>query len=276
MRMDLSESRQTNVIEAKDLKKTYQVSRGVKLSSGPSIDAVRGITFSIPEGICFGLLGPNGAGKSTTMEMLQGILKPTGGEIRIFGLDYARDEFAIRCRMGGVLQENKMYDRFKVHEALSLFQSFYKRPLSVEDVMNDLGLSSVKHRFLRDLSGGQRQRVYLGTAMIGNPDLIFLDEPTTGLDPSTRKDTWNIIKNLKLRKKTVVLTTHYMEEAETLCDQLVIINEGRIIEQGPPDAIIERVMHGHEIESKPRKATLNDVFLKLTGHSLASKSRSDP
>lgn len=274
--MALTEGGQTSVIEVKGLKKTYQGRRRGKLSSCKSIDAVRDITFSILQGSCFGLLGPNGAGKSTTMEMLQGILKPTGGEIRIFGLDYARDDYAIRCRIGGVLQENKMYDRFRVHEALSLFRSFYKQPLSLDRVLDDLGLSTVKDRYLRDLSGGQRQRVYLGTAMIGDPDLIFLDEPTTGLDPSTRKDTWNIIKNLKLRKKTVVLTTHYMEEAETLCDHLVIINEGLLIEQGPPDAIIERVMHGHEIESTPRKATLNDVFLKLTGQSLASKSGIDP
>jgi ABC-2 type transport system ATP-binding protein len=264
------------VIEAKELKKSYQSRRGAKSSSRSSIDAVRGISFAVPQGTCFGLLGPNGAGKSTTMEMLQGILKPTGGELRVFGQEYARGEYAIRRRMGGLLQENKMYDRLKVSEALKLFRSFYQQPLALHDVLNDLGLSEVQDRYLRNLSGGQRQRVFVGTAIIGNPDLIFLDEPTTGLDPSTRQDMWNIVKNLKRQRKTIILTTHYMEEAEILCDQLLIINKGRVIEQGTSDAIIERVMHGYEIETKPRKATLNDVFLKLTGRSLASADGFDP
>lgn len=247
------------VIEVRNLTKTYK----------GSIEAVRGLSFSTRRSTCFGLLGPNGAGKSTTLEMLQGILKPTSGDLHIFGKTYANDEHAIRKRVSGLLQENKLYQKLKVFEAVQLFQSFYDHPLSVDHVLGELKLDDLSNRFLKDLSGGQRQRVFLATALVGNPELLFLDEPTTGLDPSARQDFWHIIDSLKKRGMNIVLTTHYMDEAETLCDDLVIIDKGQIIEQGSPLEIIERVMKGREVPERPRRATLNDVFLSLTGRSLS-------
>lgn len=247
------------VIEVIDLKKTYN----------GRIEAVKGISFKTKRSTCFGLLGPNGAGKSTTLEMLQGILKPTSGTLKIFGMNFSEQEHAIRKRMGGLLQENKLYPKLRVFEAVQLFQSFYENPLTVDQVLADLQLTDLAQRYLKDLSGGQRQRVFLATALIGNPELLFLDEPTTGLDPSARQDFWHIITKLKKLGINIVLTTHYMDEAETLCDELIIIDQGRIIEQGTPVEIIERVMKGYEIPERPRRATLNDVFLSLTGRSLA-------
>jgi ABC-2 type transport system ATP-binding protein len=230
--------------------------------------AVDDVSFAVERGSCFGLLGPNGAGKSTTLEIIQGVRAPTAGEVRVFGMRFADAPRAIRSRIGGILQENHLYDRLTVREAFELFASLYENPLPVERVEADLGLQGLGSRPLKNLSGGQRQRVFLGTALVGNPDLVFLDEPTTGLDPATRQDFWGIIAGLKKEGKSVVLTTHYMEEAEVLCDDLVIVDEGRVIERGTPDQIIERVMRGRELPPQPRRATLNDVFLTLTGRAL--------
>jgi ABC-2 type transport system ATP-binding protein len=170
--------------------------------------------------------------------------------------------------MGGVLQENHLYAKTKVREALELFASFYPAPRDIPSLLEELDLAPLAERFVKDLSGGQRQRVFLATALVGDPDLVFLDEPTTGLDPSTRQDFWRIVSNLKSRGKSIVLTTHYMEEAEALCDSLVIVDAGRVIEGGTPEAIIERVMKGRELPAAVRTATLNDVFLTLTGRGL--------
>ncbi len=249
------------IIEVQDLHKTYR--KG-------NIQAVKGISFQVKAGTCFGILGPNGAGKSTTLEIMQGLNAPTSGKVKIFGMEYGNHEKAIRKRIGGILQENHLYSKLLVCEALELFQSFYENPATIDEILTELELQDLKKRPLRQLSGGQRQRVFIGTALIGNPELVFLDEPTTGLDPSTRQDFWKIMIRLKNRGKTLVLTTHYMEEAEALCDELVIVNQGIVIEKGSPDAIIERVMKGRELPARPRLATLNDVFLTLTGHTLES------
>ena len=247
------------MVEVQHLRKIYK---------RPEVVAVDDVSLRVEAGTCFGLLGPNGAGKSTTLEIMQGIRAPTSGEVRLFGLEFASRSRAIRSRIGGVLQENHLYAKSKVREAFELYASFYASPLPIERVIADLDLGGLEERYVSDLSGGQRQRVFLGTALVGDPDLIFLDEPTTGLDPSTRQDFWRIISALKARGKSVVLTTHYMEESEVLCDDLVIIDKGRVIESGSPEAIIDRVMHGKELPVAPRRATLNDVFLTLTGRSL--------
>ena len=250
----------SQVIEVNNLKKTYK----------GKVEAVKSLTFNIRKGTCFGLLGPNGAGKSTTLEILQGILIPTAGSVKIFSLDYKNDENKIRKRIGGVLQKTALYDRMKVSECIELFASLYDEPLPVEKVLDLMELKDLSERQIRNLSGGQQQRVYIGTAIVGQPDLIFLDEPTTGLDPAARQDLWNLINKMKAQGKTVILTTHYMDEAEELCDELLIIDKGQQIEFGTPDDIILRVMEGVELPARPRKATLNDVFLKLTGRSLNS------
>ncbi|MCA2960315.1 MAG: ABC transporter ATP-binding protein [Silvanigrellales bacterium] len=246
-------------VEVTHLRKVYRK---------PEVVAVDDVSFCVDVGSCFGLLGPNGAGKSTTLEIIQGLKRPTSGEVRIFGLEFAREGRHIRSRMGGVLQENQLYAKTKVREALELFASFYPAPRDIPSLLEELDLAPLAERFVKDLSGGQRQRVFLATALVGDPDLVFLDEPTTGLDPSTRQDFWRIVSNLKSRGKSIVLTTHYMEEAEALCDSLVIVDAGRVIEGGTPEAIIERVMKGRELPAAVRTATLNDVFLTLTGRGL--------
>ena len=246
-------------VEVKGLRKTYR--RG-------AVEAVRGIDLNIPRGVCFGLLGPNGAGKSTTIEILQGLIEPTAGSVRVFGLSYAESEREIRTRIAGVLQESHFYGRTRVRELIELFASLYPEPRPIEDIAQLLKLNEFLDRFIVNLSGGQRQRAFLACALVGEPELIFLDEPTTGLDPSARRDFWEVIGELKRRKKTILLSTHYMEEAEVLADQLAIIDAGVIIEQGTPVEIIERVMRGRDIPARPRRATLDDVFLTLTGRSL--------
>lgn len=246
-------------VEVTHLRKVYRK---------PQVVAVDDVSFRVEAGSCFGLLGPNGAGKSTTLEIIQGLKAPTSGSVRIFGLEFSKAGRHIRSRMGGVLQENHLYAKTKVREALELFASFYSSPRGIDSLLEELALAPLASRYVKDLSGGQRQRVFLATALVGDPDLLFLDEPTTGLDPSTRQDFWRIVANLKARGKSIVLTTHYMEEAEALCDSLVIVDGGRVIESGTPDEIVERVMKGHELPATPRKATLNDVFLTLTGRGL--------
>lgn len=249
-----------NIIEVDSITKTYK----------GNVKAVRGLSFTVPAGICFGLLGPNGAGKSTTLEILQGILKPSSGSVRIFSMTYQKQENEIRKKIGGVLQKTELYDRMKVYECLELFASLYENSLATDEVLAIMELSELKNRQLRTLSGGQKQRVYISTAVVGRPQLIFLDEPTTGLDPSARQDLWHLIEKMKAEGKTILLTTHYMDEAEFLCDQVLIIDRGQRIESGSSEQIIDRVMHDVKIPTRPRRATLNDVFLKLTGRELNS------
>lgn len=230
--------------------------------------AVKDIDLEIWEGECFGLLGPNGAGKSTTLQILQGLLSPTTGHLELFGLTYRTHENAIRELMGGILQENVFYDRTKVGELVVLFASLYQNPIPVETALREMGIGDLKGRYLRELSGGQRQRAFLAAALVGDPKILFLDEPTTGLDPASRQDFWHSIKRIQAQGKTIVLTTHYMEEAEVLADRLAIIDEGQIIEKGTVEEVIERVTHGLIPKKPAPKFGLNDVFLKLTGRTL--------
>lgn len=246
------------VIEVENLQKIY--SRNNK-------KAVDDISFTINKGQCFGLLGPNGAGKSTTLEILQGLKKPSTGSVRLFGKSWEHNESALRIRIGGLLQENNLYEKLKVEEAIILFASFYKNYTPINEILENFNLMSQRNVWLSELSGGQRQRVFLAMAIVGKPELVFLDEPTTGLDPTSRQEFWEILKKLKQSGTTIVLTTHYMDEAEYLCDNLVIIDHGSIIETGTPKDIIKRTFKD-PIYEEPRTATLNDVFLKLTGHSM--------
>ncbi|WP_067044484.1 ABC transporter ATP-binding protein [Moritella sp. JT01] len=222
------------------------------------------LSFQVKKGQCFGLLGPNGAGKSTTLEMMQGLRKVSSGRITLFGMDWKKDEKKLRGRIGGLLQTNHLYERLTVKEAINLFGSFYHNASCTDEVIERFNLIEQKNTWLSLLSGGQRQRVFLAMTIVGRPELIFLDEPTTGLDPSSRQEFWDIIKSLKNSGTTVILTTHYMDEADYLCDELAIIDHGKIIESGSPDEIIKRTFTD-PVLNEPRRATLNDVFLKLTG-----------
>ncbi|MDM4765886.1 ABC transporter ATP-binding protein [Pelomonas sp. SE-A7] len=211
--------------------------RGLRKRFG-SVQAVDGLDLQVRRGEVFGLLGPNGAGKTTSMEMLEGISTPDEGELKLLGLDWRKDGAAIRPRIGVQFQITELDDRIKVREALELFSSYYARPRPVAEMLAQVSLQEQAESFQSKLSGGQRQRLALALALIHNPELVFLDEPTTGLDPQARQGLWDMVRQLKAEGRTVLLTTHYMEEAETLCDRVGIMDRGRLLEVGTPRELI--------------------------------------
>ncbi len=223
--------------------------------------AVRDISFDIESGICFGLLGPNGAGKTTTIEIMEKILEPDRGQVHYRG-KVRTQEF--NQEVGIQFQQTQLMGYLTVEETLKTFAAFYRWPLPVSDVMSMCRLNEIKDQMNDKISGGQRQRLLLGLALINDPTLIFLDEPSTGLDPQSRLNVWHIIREVKSKGKTIVLTTHYMEEAQSLCDRVAIMDRGQIIEQGSPKALIRE--HCKDLE--PEEQNLESVFLKLTGKHL--------
>ena len=215
---------QPHIIEVRDLHKRFG-----------NIHAVRGISFDVPTGQCMGLLGHNGAGKTTTVEMLEGITRPDSGSIRYKGKTLNKD---LRNEAGIMFQHTALQDFITVNEALQLFAGLYPDPTPLDDLITQFQLQDLLGQETRKLSGGQRQRLLLAIALINNPDIIFLDEPTTGLDPHARQYFWSLIREIRAQGKTVILTTHYMEEAYALCDEIIIMNEGSIMTQGTPDALL--------------------------------------
>jgi ABC-2 type transport system ATP-binding protein len=202
--------------------------------------AVAGINLEVPRGQCFGLLGPNGAGKTTTVEMLEGLHRPTAGKIRLFGIGWGEGkDQQLRERFGVQLQETQLADKLTVEEVLLLFRSFYPRGRNVDELLALLDLQRERRQQFHGLSGGQKQRVALATALAGNPDLLFLDEPTTGLDPRARQSLWAVIEKFRDDGGTVLLTTHYMEEAAYLCDQIGIMDHGKLIARGTPRSLVD-------------------------------------
>jgi ABC-2 type transport system ATP-binding protein len=200
--------------------------------------AVNGIDLEALPGTCLGVLGPNGAGKTTTIEMLEGIRPPDAGEIEILGQSWARDAMAIRQRIGVQLQETQLEDRLTVYETLRLYRSFYRDARDIDEIIALIGLEEKRNTWLEKLSGGQRQRLTLGCALVNRPAVLFLDEPTTGLDPQARRRVWEVVETFKKEGGAAILTTHYMEEAERLADNLVIFDRGKIISRGTPASII--------------------------------------
>ncbi len=230
--------------------------------------AVNGLDLEIHRGECFGLLGPNGAGKTTTVEMLEGLGTPDEGVIEIFGVRWGNDDLALRERIGVALQETRLGEKLTVAETLRLFRSFYQRGVGVAEVIADLELEEKKDAQVGKLSGGQRQRLALGCALVGAPDILFLDEPTTGLDPQARRKVWEVVERFQAKGGTLCLTTHYMEEAERLCDRIGIVDHAEPAEVLSP---LLRWAEAEKVELSSigtRKATLEDVFLKLTGRGL--------
>lgn len=211
----------------------------------PKVKAVDGVDFSVNTGVCFGLLGPNGAGKTTTIEMMQGITRPSSGRIL-----YKNEPMGPRFRneVGIQFQSTALQDFLTVRENLQFFSALYPKTLPLEDLIETCALQSYLNRDAGKLSGGQRQRMLLALALINDPDIVFLDEPTTGLDPQARLNFWELIKTIKARHKTVIMTTHYMEEAYHLCDEIAIMDHGKIIAQGSPDALLAKHFHDVVIE----------------------------
>jgi ABC-2 type transport system ATP-binding protein len=227
--------------------------------------AVAGLSLHVRRGECFGLLGPNGAGKTTTIEILEGLLRPDAGEVEVLGLRWERHERELRQQLGIQLQETQLNEKLTVEEMLRLFRSFYRRGRPALDLLRLVELEGKRSSRVGALSGGQKQRLSLACALAGDPDLLFLDEPTTGLDPQSRRQLWDVLSRFRADGGTIVLTTHYMDEAQTLCDRVAIVDHGRLIALDTPGALI-----ASRIEPKVvvHHGTLEDVFVSLTGRHL--------
>jgi ABC-2 type transport system ATP-binding protein len=229
--------------------------------------AVNGLDLTVRAGECFGLLGPNGAGKTTTIEMIQGLLAPDQGQVEVLGLGWEKDERQLRQRMGSQLQETKLPDKLTVRETITLFRSFYTKGFPVDDVLAKVGLQDKQKSWVSKLSGGQRQRLAVACALVCDPDILFLDEPTTGLDPQSRHQMWDIINDFRRRGGTVLLTTHYMEEAERLCDRVAIVDHGKVIALGSPRELIASLGAEHVVDFALAGSTPleDEVLLALAG-----------
>lgn len=230
----------TLAIECKQLKKTYP--------GKPPVEAVRGLDLEVRQGECFGLLGPNGAGKTTTLEIIEGLLDATAGEVRVLGFDWQRQPDEIRQRIGISLQETRFSDKLSVFETVMLFRSFYANPLLPDEAIARVSLEEKATAWVSKLSGGQKQRLAVACAIVGDPRLLFLDEPTTGLDPASRRQLWDVIRNIRASGRTVMLTTHYMDEAERLCDRVAIVDHGKVIALETPARLIAQLGGEHIID----------------------------
>ena len=277
----------SSAVSVADLKKSYN-----------GLQALRGVSFEIAQGEIFGLLGPNGAGKTTTVEILEGYRERDGGAVTVLGEDPSSAGLDWRERIGVVLQSSSFYDSLTVAENLALFAGYYAQPRPIGDVVELVGLEEKRDTLVRSLSGGQRRRLDLGLALVGDPEIVFLDEPTTGFDPEARRRAWQTIASLRDLGKTILLTTHYLEEAERLSDRVAVVRDGQIVALGPPaeltstlpateiryrrngqEVVLQteeptKVLHeltseavatGHELEGlEVRRASLEDVYLTLT------------
>jgi ABC-2 type transport system ATP-binding protein len=212
---------------------------GIRKTYGPTV-AVSEISFEVNEGEIFGLIGPNGAGKTTTMECVEGVRRPDRGTISILGLDPIRDVYQLQNRIGVQLQQAQLQKRIKVWEAVDLWASLYSNPVDGDRLLEQLGLESKRNAWFMNLSGGQKQRLFIALALINDPEVVFLDELTTGLDPQSRRAIWELVRGIRDRGKTVFMTTHLMEEAERLCDRVAVIEHGKIIDIGSPEELVRR------------------------------------
>lgn len=229
-----------SAIRCTQLVKTYE--------GRPPVEAVRGLDLAIERGECFGLLGPNGAGKTTTIEIIEGLLPPTSGEVEVLGLTWKNHGDDIRQRIGISLQETRLSEKLSVRETLTLFRSFYRRGIEPDEAIRLVDLQEKATAWVGKLSGGQKQRLAVAAALVGDPELLFLDEPTTGLDPQSRRQLWEVIRQFGRQGRTVLVTTHYLDEAERLCDRVAIVDHGKVIALGTPRELIASLGGEHVIE----------------------------
>lgn len=246
------------IISVKNLVKKYA-----------DFEAVKGISFDVSEGEIFGLLGPNGAGKSTTLEIIETLRVKTSGSITVAGFDLDKDAKEIKKIIGVQLQASGFYPGLNLVELINLFNGLYNENVDALELLDKVNLRDKSKAKVKELSGGQKQRFSIATTLINNPKIIFLDEPTTGLDPQARRNLWDLIQSIRDAGTTIILTTHYMDEAELLCDRVAIIDEGKIIAIETPDKLIDNlVATGFERPKEVKKANLEDVFINLTGHAI--------
>jgi ABC-2 type transport system ATP-binding protein len=233
------------------------------------VQAVRGVSFAVEEGEVFGLLGPNGAGKTTTVEIMEGLRTPDSGRVSVCGLDPQKSPQELKHEIGAALQDTSLPDKLKVMEALRLFASFYRRHRSPEELLKRFGLEEKRNTFYNQLSGGQKQRLALAMALVNDPKVLFFDEPTSGLDPQVRREIYDIIEELRREKKTIVMTTHYIEEAERLCDRVAIVDHGTVIALGSPRELKERSGDKSRLEVRLARPEPQEVLKNLEGVSEA-------
>jgi ABC-2 type transport system ATP-binding protein len=242
------------IIQVENLTKNYE-----------SVVALRGVSFDVPEGEVFGLLGPNGAGKTTTVEILEGLRAPDGGRAIVCGFDPLRDSRQLKEVIGATLQSTALPDKIRVDEALSMFSSFYSRRRNLSDLLRRFGLEEKRNAFYGTLSGGQKQRLALALALVNEPQVLFLDEPTAGLDPQVRHEIYAVIEELKRERKTILITTHYIEEAERLCDRVAIVDQGLVIAQGSPRELKQRAAGTTRIEVRLARPAVDGALARLEG-----------
>ncbi len=243
------------IISVKDLKKTYG-----------TFEAVKGISFDVYEGEIFGLLGPNGAGKSSTLEIIETLRQKTSGTVMVNGFNLDTDAGNIKKIIGVQLQTSGYYPGLNLTELIQLFSGLYNQPVDAKELLQLVNLEDKAKNKFKELSGGQKQRFSIATTLINKPAIIFLDEPTTGLDPQARRNLWDLIRDIRSKGATVIITTHYMDEAEQLCDRIAIMDEGKIIALASPDKMIDDlVATGFERPKQVKAANLEDVFIQLTG-----------
>ncbi len=246
------------IIKVKDLVKNYG-----------NFEAVKGISFDVQEGEIFGLLGPNGAGKSTTLEIIETLREKTSGEVWVNGFNLDKDPDEIKKIIGVQLQTSGYYPNLKLVELITLFNGLYNRDVDPMSLLEMVNLKDKANAKVKELSGGQKQRFSVATTLINDPKIVFLDEPTTGLDPQARRNLWDLVRSIRDKGTTVIITTHYMDEAEVLCDRVAIIDAGKIIAMDSPDGLIDSlVSSGFERPKEVKKANMEDVFINLTGRSL--------
>src|SRR6266852_4334442 len=246
------------------MRPVIQVS-GVRKTYGPTV-AVDEVSFDVNDGEIFGLIGPNGAGKTTTMECIEGLRTPDRGSISVLGLDPFRDVYKLQDRIGVQLQQAQLQKRIKVWEAVDLWASLYqKKAIDGERLLEQLGLTDKRNAWFMNLSGGQKQRLFIALALINDPEIVFLDELTTGLDPQSRRAIWDLVRGIRERGKTVFLTTHLMEEAERLCDRVAIIEHGRIIDIDAPDRLVTRHCPEHTVVLATDDRTAEERFTSIPG-----------